>query len=85
MDDTDFMEMPTPCSCGEWFDLNDGYCSSNGKFTICESCHEKEVEIEDLKDEIEDYENWISDGQNIRENKKVLKQLKAKLERLENS
>ena len=82
MHETDYMEMPTPCDCGEWFDLNDGFSSQNGKFTICEACHDKEIEIADLEEEIEDLQNWIADRENVRENKKMLKQLQSKLEKL---
>lgn len=84
MHETDFMEMPTPCRCGTWFDLNDGFPSRNGKFTICEACYDKEVEIEDLEEMIQDYEDMIGDGQNVRENKRELKLLKLKLEKLKN-
>ena len=53
------MEMPTPCQhCGEWFDLNDGYCSEkwHPNTTICEACHsEEQLEIE--KDE--EIQEWI--------------------------
>lgn len=81
----EFMEMPTPCDCGNWFDLNDGFPSRKQNRTICEDCYDKEVEIEDLKEEIEDLENWISDRENVRENKKLLKKAKDKLQKLENS
>lgn len=78
------MEMPTPCKCGEWFDLHDGYPSRTCSQTICEECYDLEIEIEDLKEEIEDLESWIADRENVRENKKLLKQAKAKLEKLKN-
>ncbi len=78
------MEMPTPCNCGEWFDLDEGFSSRKQNRTICEDCHDKELEIEDLEEEIEDLENWIADGENVRENKKTLRQLKSKLERIQN-
>ena len=84
MEDFEEMEMPTPCDCGEWFDLTDGFGSKNRSITICKSCHEKETEIEDLKEEIEDLENWIANGENVRANKKLLKELQVKLEKLEN-
>lgn len=49
----DEMEMPTPCrSCGEWFDLNDGYGSEKWypNTVICKTCREeeeREIERED--------------------------------------
>lgn len=56
MDENFFeMEMPTPCrSCGEIFDLNDGYESEKWfrGIIICEECHEKE------EDEIDEDERW---------------------------
>jgi len=37
------MEMPTPCDrCGDWFDLNDGGSSKDGKIQICRSCSDNE-------------------------------------------
>lgn len=85
MEDFEEMEMPTPCDCGEWFDLTEGFLSRNGKTTICGSCREKEIEIEDLEDEIEDLELWIANGEEVLANKKLLKELKLKLEKLNNS
>lgn len=34
--------MPTPCDCGNWFDLHDGYGSKHSNRVICEECHQKE-------------------------------------------
>lgn len=49
------MDMPTPCeSCGDWFDLNDGYGSDkwHPDIVICVKCHGLEVV------EIEEDERW---------------------------
>lgn len=47
------MEMPCLCSCGEWFDLNDGYSQQNSNQLVCSSCHQMELDrtvtIADLK------------------------------------
>lgn len=83
MEDLEEMEMPTPCDCGEWFDLTDGFPSHERNITICRDCYQKEVKIKDLTEEIKDLECWINNGENIRENKKKLKELQKKLETLE--
>lgn len=84
MENFEEMEMPTPCDCGEWFDLTDGFPSRNRNITICRNCYQKEVKITDLTEEIKDLETWINNGDNVRENKKTLKELRLKLEKLEN-
>jgi hypothetical protein len=85
-EETDKMEMPTPCQhCGEWFDLNDG-CHSVKWYPntiICEKCGDKEEKIIELEDELEDikinYENakWDVDhyGKRIKEIEEELKKL----------
>lgn len=58
--DPDHMEMPCPCDCGEWFDLNDGRPHPReATRIICEECAERiekeverEEEIEELKETI---------------------------------
>ncbi len=85
-EETDEMEMPTPCQhCGEWFDLNDG-CPSEKWYpntVICEKCGEQEEKIIELEAELEDtkidYENakWDVDhyGKRIKEIEEELKKL----------
>lgn len=75
----DEMEMPTLCDCGEWFDLNDGFCSKTKNETICEACHDLEEDIEDYENEIDDLETYIENRENVRQNKKQLKLIKVKL------
>ena len=84
MEDFEEMEMPTPCSCGEWFDLNDGFTSlPDRKTTVCKECHDLQLKIEGIKEEIEELENDIENGYNKRENKKQLNQCKIALKNLE--
>ncbi|SIT25508.1 hypothetical protein SAMN05421786_11518 [Chryseobacterium ureilyticum] len=84
MEDFEEMEMPTPCSCGEWFDLTDGFASlPDIQTTVCEECHDLQLEIEGLKEEIEELENDIANGYNKRENKKQLNCSKKDLKKLE--
>lgn len=40
--DFDDMEMPTPCRCGEWFDLLDGFTSADNTRSICKNCYQQE-------------------------------------------
>ncbi|AZB17594.1 hypothetical protein EG352_07345 [Chryseobacterium indologenes] len=80
IDDYDYgFEMPTPCDCGEWFDLHDGYGSKTKNVTICSNCHEIEEEIEDFQNEIDELKTAITNGENRRQNKKQLKLVKMKL------
>lgn len=74
----DEMEMPCPCqSCGEWFDLNDGFGSRKWYpgTVICKSCHDHEVsEVED--DYIEEgLLDLIEAGINVRASKAELKSM----------
>lgn len=79
----DDYEMPTPCDCGEWFDLNDGRCSKTKDITICRACYEIEKEIEDFQNEIDDLEIAIANGEDRRQNKKQLKLIKVRLKEKE--
>lgn len=56
-------DMPCPCRCGNWFDLNDGYPDQDeGSNTlVCQECHENQetdrlidMEIEDAEED----EDW---------------------------
>lgn len=39
------MDMPCPCDCGEWFDLNDGFASLiRTTRVICPTCHQSELD-----------------------------------------
>lgn len=49
----EYMEAPCRCDCGMWFDLDDGYRSSNGNKVICPECHEAEVAEENMQEEDE--------------------------------
>lgn len=84
MEDPDEMEMPVKCRCGEWFDLHDGFSCKWKNETVCESCHELQTEIEDLKEEIMDMENDIANDIQKRDNKRRLKLAKEELKKLEN-
>ncbi len=51
--DLSTMEMPVMCECGVWFDLNDGYGKEDENVTVCESCHNKEVDAREFWEECE--------------------------------
>lgn len=78
--DTDGMDMPCMCECGNWFDLNDGYRKRNSNIVVCERCHEKDEQEEEIENEIEDLENQMDSGDiGKREGKRRIKELKEKL------
>lgn len=73
-----FMEMPTRCDCGKWFDLLDGHRSEKKSITICGDCKDAEDEeisheneIQELKDEIDDAIVTIEDAQTTLNNAKI--------------
>lgn len=59
------MEMPTPCnSCGDLFDLNDGYESFRKPgIVICKPCARKEEEEIDREEEIIELKAQIADAE----------------------
>lgn len=90
--DTEQMEMPTLCECGEWFDLNDGYRKDYGdsdqerKTIVCEKCCDKYERLRDIEDEITDLESSISDAEfTLQENKPILEQKKKQRDELLNN
>lgn len=67
----EFMDMPSRCDCGNWFDLTDGY-GHKGK-VVCRECNEKEEEAETLRRQYWEYDS--GDKPYKREKKKILKML----------
>ncbi|MGC1471525.1 MAG: hypothetical protein WA775_02940 [Psychroserpens sp.] len=75
------MEMPTLCSCGVWFDLNEGAGNHDNTRQICEECANqnyqrkqivediecRKTEIENLKEEIDNIKYLISNDEDILE------------------
>lgn len=85
--DPEFMECPCMCHCGNWFDQTDGHSSkyrnsSWGNDLVCDDCHEKEEQRHELEEQILDVEIEIGNYNNVRKNKKFLKELQLKLNRL---
>lgn len=76
------MEMPVMCSCGEWFDLNDGYPESGTNNIICKKCF---VRLNNKEQRMEEIENIFSEVEigylGKREARKELKKLKYDSER----
>ena len=53
INNTDNMEMPCLCNCGNWFDLHNGYGSiERPSIVICETCYNKENRQKEFKDEL---------------------------------
>ena len=65
MEETEEMEMPTPCQkCNDWFDLTDG-CGSVKWFpdtVICEKCKALEDEEVEMDEEIERLKTTIDEA-----------------------
>lgn len=59
---TDNMEMPCFCDCGEWFDLHDGYASKSSNKVICKACYKTQIEEQEQieRDEMED-SFWVDE------------------------
>lgn len=56
--DPNEMDMPCPCSCGEWFDLLDGHrnlnpYSAQPDRVICPDCHLEQLKIQNEIDRLE--------------------------------
>jgi hypothetical protein len=79
------MEMPTPCNeCGEWFDLNDGGPSADGKTQICSDCSEKEGLYKEISDGVDELYALISDSEREQQDwRDELESLLKKLKDLE--
>ena len=74
------MEMPCQCTCGQWFDLNDG-CQDleNDRNVICSDCAEAQEERKQKEEDIQDLLDTISDAQiTIRDSKAELRRLDPK-------
>lgn len=79
MKDTDEMEMPCMCRCGEWFDLDEGNTSSkDNKTLICDTCYQEEESENERREQIEDLTSLIEDAvYTIKDCKKQLAELNA--------
>ena len=76
------MEMPCQCRCGEWFDLDDGYPSTQhrqfmGIEVVCRACHDVEERIYEIEREIEYLETFDNKKREIKKLQKELDKLKA--------
>jgi len=74
------MEMPCQCTCGQWFDLNDG-CKDldNDRNVICSDCAGVQEESKQKEEDIQDLLDTISDAQiTIRDSKAELQRLAPK-------
>ena len=69
--------MPCKCKCGEWFDLNEGYATTDrySNEVVCKSCHRTEVEIEEILDEIEELSAYGNQKREINKLRKRLAEL----------
>lgn len=79
------MEMPTPCDCGNWFDLNDGCTSHDRSKMICEDCSEVNENRKNVEGDIEERERIIESlNEEIEIVKGMIDEDKEKLENLPN-
>ena len=71
------MEMPCRCSCGNWFDLHDGYASRGlgSRNVVCGECHSVDEEIDDILSDIEFLETQPHKKREIKKLQKRLKEL----------
>lgn len=81
------MEMPVPCSCGEWVELHSTRQSPMNQRLICLACYNKETEVRPLIEEAQDIsydlENYAEHMKGDRRGwKKKLKELKANISKL---
>lgn len=76
---TNNMDMPCMCSCGNWFDLNDGYADGNSSNVVCKDCHNETEDWEDFQNALYDLNIQIDNGEiGKREGKRQIKELTNK-------
>lgn len=71
---TQYMDAPCKCDCGRWFDLDDGYNSTEG-VVVCNECHKLEEEYDYVIDRLNCLEGIVGVRDERAKLKKRLKEL----------